>query len=132
MSVSLFRFSSAGGAEGLLARRKAKEALAMETPWEASLRKERERKRARKKAIKERIEAEEADDDEDDGEVRETAVRSHRYFRRTHDWLVRHSGGYTGRRVVLHVLVHDGSATWSARWLDAARGSRLARIMGEM
>ena len=67
---------SAGGAEGLLARRKAKEALASETPWEASLRKERERKRARKKAIKERIEAEEAkeaagghdDDDDDDDE----------------------------------------------------------------
>ncbi|CAM9123180.1 unnamed protein product [Scytosiphon promiscuus] len=65
-----------GGAEGLLARRKAKEALANETPWEASLRKERERKRARKKAIKDRIEAEEAeeaggaetDDDSDGGQ----------------------------------------------------------------
>ena len=45
------------GAERLLARRKEKEALAMETPWEASLRKDRERKKARKKAIKEKIEA---------------------------------------------------------------------------
>lgn len=41
-------------------RKKKKEALARETPWEASLRKERERKKARKKAIKERIQAEEA------------------------------------------------------------------------
>lgn len=44
-----------GGLDGLLARRREKEALARETPWEATLRKERERKQARKKAIKEKM-----------------------------------------------------------------------------
>lgn len=44
-----------GGMETLLARKKQRDALAKETPWEASLRKERERKKARKRALKERI-----------------------------------------------------------------------------
>lgn len=41
--------------ETLLARKKQRDALAKETPWEASLRKERERKKARKRALKEKI-----------------------------------------------------------------------------
>ena len=55
------------GAERLLARRKEKEAMALETPWEASLRKDRERKKARKKAIKEKMEAAaEAEEEEEE------------------------------------------------------------------
>lgn len=61
VSDSEFTFVPRGergdGAEGLLARKREKEALAKETPWEASLRKERERKKARKKAIKEKVQA---------------------------------------------------------------------------
>lgn len=45
------------GPEDFLARKREKEALARETPWEASLRKERERKRARKKSMKEKMRA---------------------------------------------------------------------------
>ncbi len=73
LRYSFYIFHVPGGAEGLLARRKAKEALASESPWEATRRKERERKKARKKAIKERMEAEEEarragleDEDEED------------------------------------------------------------------
>lgn len=68
------------GAEGLLARKREKEALAKETPWEATLRKERERKRARKKELKERRKASSAlaEAEGSEGVSRESVVRSAR------------------------------------------------------
>lgn len=62
------------GAERLLARRKEKEALALETPWQASLRKDRERKKARKKAFKEKMEALEAEGGEEQEEQEEVSA----------------------------------------------------------